>query len=471
MPQNGTAAETQHEQDTTGPLLAAITDLTDTVRGLREDLAETPATRAIEQSSPPAQQPSIQVGSEWDNVTLWGMLFRDEFQRLDAARKGRLHQREEAFMRACVDKARKLRDAQTDLPVGHLRAVDEPAFRAWHERVPHLRADEAMQSTLAGSGDELVPQLLNSVAHYEFRLQSRVWGLLRSIMMPSQPFDYPTISGGPTFRRALEPTDRSHLDLGSSHLKDDKPTTSSIQFSAGKLGILALVSKDLLEDSGIGVADMLAQQFARNAARDIDYVLLNGDERTAATNISHSADPTGSAYDRVLILDGLRRIAQAASDNTSVTTIATTSGLAVQALMGDRGIIGLDVANLVHVVDPGFMYKLLALTDFQTLDKVGDRATYLTGQIGSWYGAPVVVSDELEYTDASGLYPADHSSGTKGQMVTLHRDLLVVGYRRMLETAMSMPPHTDMLAMSATIRLDLKALETGAVGWGYNATV
>jgi len=462
-------AQQDQVQQTLGHLSTALANMANRFDNLDHNiraLQDQPAQQ-LPVSPPPAQQPVIEVSSKYDDVSLFGMLFRSEHQRLAAAKQGRAYRYDEEFMRAIVD---KMQDGELSRVDGGIRAIDADARATWENKLPHLRANEAMQSTLANSGDELVPTLLSSVAYYEFRLQSRVLGLLPTFQMPSQPYDYPTIASGPKFRLASEATDKTQANIGTSRLTTGKPTTDAVQFSAGEIGVLSLVSQTLMEDSGLMVADVLAQQFARNAARDIDYVLLNGDERTAATNISHTADPSSTAYDLVLALDGLRRIAQAASDNVGVGTIATGSITALQAAMGNRGIIGTDIQNLVCVVDPGFYYKLLGLSDFQTMEKVGERATLLTGQVGGWYGIPVVVSDELEYTAATGLVPEAHN-GTKGQCVLFHRGLNMVGYRRNLQYEQGTVPHTGLYAMSATVRLDLQAMEAGSVAWGYNATV
>jgi len=47
-------------------------------------------------------------------------------------------------------------------------------------------------------------------------------------------------------------------------------------------------------------------------------------------------------------------------------------------------------------VSPECYLNLLEDTNFLTMDKVGDRATLLTGQVGMVLGSPVVVSAEFE---------------------------------------------------------------------------
>ena len=69
-----------------------------------------------------------------------------------------------------------------------MRAIDTKAYEALHRYFPHLRANEAMSSTGANIGDELVPPLLHSMAYHYYRRESNVLGLFESFQMPSQPF-------------------------------------------------------------------------------------------------------------------------------------------------------------------------------------------------------------------------------------------------------------------------------------------
>ena len=419
----------------------------------------------------PAATPVLRVSSHWDSVTALQMLMFDRARRYASARGWVVPARDEEFMRALVDKLAALRAIDQARAAGSLRAIDAAAFDAWHARVPHLRADEAMQSTLANAGDELVPTMLSSVVYHAWRMESRVFGLLPAFDLPSVPYEWPTIGSGPTIRRVLEATDQAQASIPNSPRKFSKPTTNKITFSPGKIGAGVLVSRELFARSGIPLIEALTTEYVRQMAIAADDVLLNGDESTNATNISHyGVDPTGTTYDRYLILDGLRHIAIGNSDSAAAATISANSITAIQKLMGARGRLGLDIANLVCIVDPGVMYKLLDLSDFQTIDKIGDKATFLTGQVGSWKGIPVVVSDELENANDSGQYPSTHD-GAKGQFLILHKQGLRIGRERLMEMDSGDVPHTGLFAMSGTESFDLQAFEAGMVAHAFNVTV
>jgi hypothetical protein len=65
------------------------------------------------------------------------------------------------------------------------------------------------------------------------------------------------------------------------------------------------------------------------------------------------------------------------------------------------GVHGHNPNDLVYVVNHDVYYDLLEDGDFRTMDKVGDKATILTGQVGQVAGTPVIVSGEFEAAAAS----------------------------------------------------------------------
>lgn len=433
-------------------------------------------------------EPKITVSSPYDGVSLFALLCLDQMRAHNTPR-GRVHKRDDVFMRAVVDKAGAIYDAEAKvkreaLLTSPLRAIDDKAVEdvsalIKHFDVSHLRADELMQSTLAGSGDELVPTLMNTMAWYAFRLESKILGLLDTFEMTSNPFTWPTISGGPTIRRVNEATDQTQANLASSNRPASKPTTAAVTFNClGEgIGALMLASSVLFEDAGLSVAETMATQWARNIADAIDYVLLNGDESDSATNLGHyGTTPVGTAYDKITILNGLRYLADAGSVTADVGSLGIDDLTTVQKKMGTRGRVGTDLANLFVAVDPGVYYALKTLAEFRTRDKVGEQVMTITnGFVGNWDGIPVILSDQLEWLTVDTIrIPSAHNiatGGDSGQFVIAHRKMNKVGYMRHIQVEQGPVPHTGMYAMSGTVRLDLQQMEAGSVGVGYGITI
>lgn len=456
-----------------------IATLTQSVASLQQSVSDLANMRNLPPAAPPPAAPRIQVSSKYDRVSLLGMLFRDSIQKSYNAQHQRPHRYDEEFMRALLDKvSRQWKiDSETEtpslpgemIPVGY-RMIDHIAYEAWHGKIPHLRSDEAMQATLAGSGDELVPTMLSTVAYYAFLVESKVMGLFEKFMMPSNPFDYPAISGGPSLRAVAAAANQSAFTIAASPYPTSKPTTAKVTFTAGKVGALTLYNEELVEESGINVADMLATQYVRNVARDLDKLLLHGDETASVANISHlGTDPTATAYDWILQLDGLRHMSLITDNNEQEDTAVAIEAInaVARANMGTGGNLGLDPLQLAAIVDKNVYYDLLALSGFQDMQEVGEIAVKLTGEVARWYNVPVIVSDEMENTNATGQIEDSHDS-TLGSWLCVHRPSIKIGLLRDIDTRSFEVPWADSHAMMTTVRLDIQKFETGAVLASYN---
>lgn len=148
-----------------------------------------------------------------------------------------------------------------------------------------------------------------------------------------------------------------------------------ITLSAYKVATREYLAYEEEEDSMLVLLPVIRDGMIRRVARAVDKAMING---------------TGSGADPV---QGV-----AMYDATSAVTVDSSAAVTVanlRALRKDLGAWGLDPAELVYVVNTEVYYNLLDDTNFLTVDKVGDRATLLTGQIGSIGNTPVVVSGEF----------------------------------------------------------------------------
>lgn len=436
----------------------------------------------IGQTPPPVAVPGTTAYSRFDNVSLLGMLLHDKIFRAYAMANGQFVPRTEEWMRAVGEKMRKLVEKDGNAPAipfyeggpapTPLRAISPQAYQLWHEKVPHLRADELSQSTLVGSGDELVPTLLSSVVWYYFRVESVVLQLFQTFALPSVPFNYPVITAVPTLRLVREPADISQMNWDASVIPSGRPTTAMITFTPGRIGRMFLLSKDLLQASGINTIDAWAQAFVRMMADGIDYQLLNGDELASSSNISYfGADPTNTERDGLLAFDGLREMARDASDTAATATLSADTPSTLSKLMGARGIIGRDIKNLVQIVDPGSAYKYDALDEYEGIDNVGaENATLLNGQVGSVKGVRILVSDQQRNGDSSGRITST-DSGTLGQQVQVHPPGIMIGYLQEMMSDMQILPGRNATAMWGDVAMDIKQMEAGHVAHGYNSTI
>ena len=198
---------------------------------------------------------------------------------------------------------------------------------------------------------------------------------------------------------------------------------------AEKLAAKAYLGYEEEEDAILPILPVIQDAIIRSMARESDRTILRGD-----TAISPAE----------CLWDGLATIA---TTDSKVTNISAASGKAtidtLAAMRKDLGIYGLDPSALTFVVSTDVYYDLLDDPDFRTVDMVGaDRATIISGQIGTVGGSPVIVSGEFAAKADTAIgavcvYKPNFMVGSlRGMMVERDRDIeqqknIIVASRRL----------------------------------------
>ena len=149
-----------------------------------------------------------------------------------------------------------------------------------------------------------------------------------------------------------------------------------VTLNSYKLATKEYLTNEEEEDSLIVLLPIVRDAMIRRTAKSLDKALLVGVG-------NGTTDP----------IKGLAKY-----DDVSAVTAQVANKLTVALLMAlrkDLGAWGLDPSEIVYIVNTEGYFDLLEDTTFQTMDKVGDRATLLTGMIGMATGSPVIVSSEL----------------------------------------------------------------------------
>lgn len=156
-----------------------------------------------------------------------------------------------------------------------------------------------------------------------------------------------------------------------------------ITLNAYKLATLEYVNFEEEEDSLLALMPVIRDGMIRRVARAKDRAFLRG--------AGAGADPVAglTTYDAVSAV------------TEAVGTIVTIDKL--QDLRADLGAWGLEPSELIYLVSTEVYFDLLKDSNFQTVDKVGDKATLLTGQIGSIGNTPVLVSAEFDTRTATNV--------------------------------------------------------------------
>jgi HK97 family phage prohead protease/HK97 family phage major capsid protein len=225
---------------------------------------------------------------------------------------------------------------------------------------------------------------------------------------------------------------------------------ASINLQPKKFMVSTHIAKDEEEDTILPLIDFLRQAATRRLARGIDKAILRGDGTLSSFSASNALAGAG-AY--ASVIKGVVELA--ASVNALVTKTGTTIDKAdpgdIAAARVSLGRYGLALGtNLAYITSVEGYNNLVTNTDFQTVDKFGAQATYLTGSVGAVYGIPIYIS---EFMDSAAA--ADSNVG-----VLVYKPGFIIGERRAMEIESEYLPQQQVTAMYLSTRFDFKALTT-----------
>ena len=233
------------------------------------------------------------------------------------------------------------------------------------------------------------------------------------------------------------------------------PTTRQAQIGAVELQpkkfmVATHIAKDEEEDTILPLIDFLRQAATRRLARGIDKAILRGDGTLSAFSASNALTAAG-AYTSVI--KGVVELAASVGGLVTKTagTITKAGPDQIAAARLTLGKYGLALgSNLAYITSVEGYNNLVTNTNFQTVDKFGAQATYLTGSVGAIYGIPIFIS---EFMDTAGA--ADSNLG-----VMVYKPGFIIGERRAMEIESEYLPQQQVTAMYLSTRFDFKALTT-----------
>ncbi len=333
---------------------------------------------------------------------------------------------------------RSLLTAQLRAPMG----IQPGMLADWEQ---NLKA--AMDSTTAGSGDELVSTEQARELWDDVNLETSVASLFNTIQMPSNPFQIPLQLGDVNWYPGVE-----NVAAKSTTLATNRQTLTAYELVAE-----VPWSYDLDEDAVIAMMDELRRGLLRNSAEVIDDVVLNAD--TTVLNGINSDGATIAATDAgkgqwLLGFDGLLHLPLV--DNTSQANnhAAAVSDDMFNEIRAKLGKYGVRPSEAVFVTDIATFIRSLTVSNFRTLDKFGPQATIMTGQLGAVEGIPVIVSEQMKLTASDGKV-TDGAAGTVGRLLIVNRNQWRVGFKRELtiETIRDAQKRQNIMVVSFRIAL------------------
>ena len=215
------------------------------------------------------------------------------------------------------------------------------------------------------------------------------------------------------------------------------------------------LAKDEEEDTVLPLLDFLRSAATRRLARALDKAILRGTGAlTGFTASPTNAITAGTGYASVIegitnltgdVGAGLTVDTGSANDKADPTDIA--------AARTKLGKYGLQLGNdLVYLTSIEGYNNLVTTSDFQTVDKFGPNATYLTGSVGAVYGIPIAITEFLDVVGSS-----NNDLG-----VLLYKPGFMIAERRGIEIESEYEPRQQVTAMYMSTRLDFKAMTTNS---------
>lgn len=378
--------------------------------------------------------------------------------------KGNLSVAEYQLLNICkmTGKVIDAKNVPTDINDGIPESVRKSAEQAGAKFVQSLRMGRKDVFT-TGDG-HIFPSDLSSTLLYRLYLESQLAAALISqeIPMPTDPYTLPIATTRIKYRKGSEAPATTNAD---------KIGLSDVTLKTAKLIGITDFSYEAAEDSIIPVLPMLMDDLAKGAVESLENAIINGDTAT-----THQDEDTTAADDAAKLFDGLRKFALAqASCKVDMATggISAASILKMKASMGKYG---LRPSDLLLVVSASGYNTMLGLDETLTVDKAGPGvARILTGVVPSIYNIPIIVSEAIKATNASGVVDATDTNNIKDSLLLLYKPSLILGSRRGFTVESEVDKKRQVNSLIASFRRDFKLKEplssAPTVILGYGAPI
>jgi HK97 family phage major capsid protein len=339
----------------------------------------------------------------------------------------------------------------------------------YESRLAALSEKLAMTSAGSGSGEELVEVAQSADLLRDIYLATNVMSALPAINMPTGQMKLSQITSDAVFYKpSAEATAVTATDLA----------TAERDFIARTLKAQIDVSDELVEDSIIALLPQLRVILLQNAAQAIDEAILNADASTGKQNINYYAASGGSdlstATRFLLGFDGLIHLAlnEASSMTVDVGTLEIGDFISLLAKMSKYGI---NPKSVLFIMDLWTYLKAIQLDDVSTFDKMGAKATLSTGELAQIWGIPIIVSEQIAKSNATGQVDQTAGNNTKGRIIAVNKRSWRVGLARPVTVRTERSESKTLTSLVVSFRLALQCFGDRSsathTALGYDVTV
>ena len=322
---------------------------------------------------------------------------------------------------------------------------------------------KALGTATSGEGSDWVPTDFSATLIDEVRLQLKVAALHRTITMPTDPYTLPVKIGRSRAYKVSEATADNPTEMRKSQLE-----TSSQTLNAVTVGVATPFSYEIVEDSVVPIIPIVRADIVAALADARENATVNGD--TASSHQDTGLSLTNDAQEK--LWDGYRKLCPTATKidfDTGTEAFTTANFRNIRKSMGKYGV---NPAGLAYAVSIECYIRMLGLAEVITVDKYGPQATILSGELGSFDGIPVIVSEFVRNDlNVSGIY--DGATTTETEAILVHRDSYLYGDRRRVTVETDRFPMTQQNVLVATERVQFKLMRPSTdtcIALGYNMT-
>jgi hypothetical protein len=315
-----------------------------------------------------------------------------------------------------------------------------------------------LDSTTATAALEWVPPGFGSNLLDEVRLGLPETNLYPTINMPTGSWTLPMKTNvGQAYIRTegVAPT------VGQLSVEDQ--TWTAFEFAN-----LQEFTNILDEDSIVAIVPEIRRDHVRSLGEGLCEAIVNGDVR--ASHIDFDTQSATVGLPENAAFTGLRQYAldDATEADRSVFAAGTTKdpldSIQIAGGAAFSGLFGAGTLNqLVCLVSAFSWAQLLTDENMITVDKMGARATIVSGQIGTVFGIPIVLSNAVHRRCVDGVHTTGRNttgqSNDLGMSVLTNRFLWRLGNRRLVTFEQDKDIKTGVTSMVATARWGFRPIE------------
>lgn len=280
----------------------------------------------------------------------------------------------------------------------------------------------AMDTQETGHGKEwsdmasFTPDVIAAVVR-----ERKVTSLFERRDIPRSPYIWPVQGSRPKAYYTNENTEST----GQTAVKSSKFGTARTQFDAKYLNVNIWTSQEFEDDSIVTVGPQVQENCLFGLVDGEEDGIINGDD--SATHMDYDIEQNADNLDPQKVVKGLRARVNAGAkvdlDGGDILDAVVTA----TAKMGPYGARKSDLAIITGVSGEAALLKSGKL---QTVDKYGQYATLLTGEVGRIFNIPVIVSEYVRENVSSTGVNTNGGTNTFTTMLIAHRRAFVTAVQK-----------------------------------------